>query len=120
MLMCVALSILILDRAAVALHWPAEGARAVVLLSSDRCPHSRAVRARLFELGVPFEEIDSRRNPISAALAGWAFHSLSVPVLVAGEEIIYGNRTHRIEAALAKLGYEVASRAAAIEVGARD
>ena len=106
-LLCFALAILTVDRTAAYLYRPSESSREVLLVSSPTCPHSRAARAHLVELGVPFRELDSHAEPLAAGLAGWALQSLRIPIVVVGPEIIYGNRTDRIDAALTRLGYEL-------------
>jgi len=114
-LLCLALSVLIVDQLAHGLFWPDADARDVLVLGSETCPHSRAVAARLRALGVPFREVDTRRDPIASALAAWAYQSLRVPVVVVGPEVIHGNRADRIDQALARLGWDVGHEAASTE-----
>ena len=101
----VCLSVFTLDRIAAHLYLPAADSREILLVGSDGCPHSRAVRARLVASGAPFREVSADGQPVSRALASWAFQSFSVPIVVVGPEVIRGNRAERIDAALARLGY---------------
>ena len=101
----IALALFLMDWLAHQLFWPEPGATEVLLVSSERCPHSRAVRAHLVANEIPFRELDSRRDPLASGLAGWAFQSVSVPIVVVGTEIIHGNRAQQIDAALGELGY---------------
>ena len=112
-LFCLVLAIFIMDRLAHHLFWPAPEATEIVLLSSAKCPYSRAAKAHLEANGVPFREVDSRRDPFSAAFASWAFQSVRVPIVVVGPEIIHGYRAEQIDAALAELGYPVARKSTA-------
>ena len=117
----VVLAVLILDRVAHALYWPAPGATEIILVSSERCPHSRAVKSALKARGVAYREIDARREALAAGLAGWAFQSVSVPILVVGEEIIRGNQAERIDRALDRLANApLALRSERENVGADD
>lgn len=102
-LLSAALALLITDRLAHALYWPAPGARDVFVVSSERCPWSTAARRQLDARGVPYRVIDTRRDGLASALAGWAFQSVSVPIVVIGEEVMRGYSAERIDAALAKL-----------------
>ena len=97
-----------MDQLAHGLFWPDADARDVLVLGSETCPHSRAVAARLRALGVPFREVDTRRDPIASALAAWAYQSLRVPVVVVGPEVIHGNRADRIDQALARGRFDLA------------
>lgn len=94
------LAILTLDRIAAYRMQPRSGKQEILLVSSETCPHSRAVQTRLLSAGVPFRVIDSRKNPIDSALAVWRFQSLAVPIVVIGEDVIYGNRRAQIDASL--------------------
>ena len=99
------LAILTFDRIAAYQFQPSHESREVVLVGSTTCPHSRAVRERLVAAEVPFRNIDTRENPISRALAVWTFQSFRVPIVVVGNDVIYGDRRDRIAASLAELGY---------------
>jgi glutaredoxin len=109
-ILVVLLAVFSVDRIAAWTILPAADSREVVLVGSRTCPHSRAVRERLREAGIPFREIRSEDDPLESALAAWALQSLRVPIVLVGPEIVYGNRREKIDAALAKLGYP-ASRA---------
>lgn len=106
MLLCTALALLITDRLAHQLFWPEPGSTEVLLVSSPTCPHSRAVESHLRANAIPFRKIDSRENFFASGLAGWAFQTVRVPIVVVGTEIIHGNRTEQIDQAIAALGYE--------------
>lgn len=110
LMLCLALSIFIVDRLAHAMFWPDEDSTEVVLVSSSACPYSRAAKAHLDGMGVPYREIESRSDPLRAALAGWAFQSMSVPIVVVGSDIVHGYREGKIDDALVGNGYSVASR----------
>lgn len=106
-LLCLALAVLTVDRVASYWFWPAPESREVVLLGSPTCPHSRAAREHLVDVGVPFREVSTHDDPVSSALASWAFQTLRVPVVVVGSKVVYGNRRDQIDAALEALGYTV-------------
>lgn len=103
--LCVALAILVVDQLASALFWPAADAREILVVSSERCPWSHAARERLASYGVEFRVIDATGDALEAGLAGWAFQSMSVPIVVVGPEVIHGYDAPRIDAALAALGH---------------
>ncbi|MCR9094900.1 MAG: glutaredoxin family protein [bacterium] len=102
---CVALAILVVDQVASSLYWPAEDADEILVVSSERCPWSRAARQRLDAHGVDYRVIDAREDWLETGLAGWAYQSLSVPIVVVGPEVIQGYDERRIDAALARLGH---------------
>jgi len=104
-----ALAIFTIDQIASFAFLPGEESREIVLVSSRSCPHSRAVKERLVDAAIPFREVSAEGEPFSRALASWAFQSLSVPIVVVGPEVIYGNRRDRIDEALAELGYDAPS-----------
>lgn len=101
------LTILTIDRIAAYQFQPSEASREVVLVGSTTCPHSRAVRERLMAAGVPFLNIDMRESPFSHALAAWTFQSFRVPIVVVGNDVIYGDRRDQIAASLEELGYSL-------------
>jgi len=105
-MLLVCLAIFSVDRVAAYAFRPGADSREIVLVSSRTCPHSRAVRQRLVDAGIAFREVNAEEQPMSSALASWAFQSLSVPIVVIGPEVIYGNRKDRIDEALVSLGYQ--------------
>lgn len=104
-ILVLSLAIFTLDRTAAYLYAPSQGSTEILLVGSPTCPHSRAVRRRFVEAGVSFREVDSKANPLGSALAAWTFQSLSVPIVVVGDEVIYGNRSEKIDEALAALEF---------------
>jgi glutaredoxin len=102
----VCLAIFTVDRIAAHAFRPGVDSKEIVLVSSRTCPHSNAVRKRLIDAGIPFREISAEAQPVSHALAAWAFQSFSVPIVAIGPEVIHGNRSDRIDEALAALGYD--------------
>lgn len=65
------------------------GRDGVVMLSAEWCGYCDALRSELKRIGVPYRELDIERDR-EGELAFDALDARGVPVLVVGQDVIYG------------------------------
>jgi glutaredoxin len=86
----------------------ATGSDGVVMLSADWCGYCRALRADLERAAIPYRELDIDRDA-EGARAYRALRARGVPVLVVGQDVIYGYDPRRALALAAAAGHGVAA-----------
>lgn len=106
LVLSLAVSLLLLDRAAAWLHRPAPESTAVVLYTTEWCPYCRSLRLYLDAYGIPYKDHNVEKS-LSGIMGFWTLRGRGVPVSVIGPEVVYGYDLEKINCSLAALGYEV-------------
>ena len=82
------------------------GAKGIVMLSASWCGYCDALRQDLDRMGVAYSELDIDDEAQGSA-AFDAVNARGVPVLVIGQDIVYGYDPDRARALIAAAGYRV-------------
>ncbi len=85
------------------------GADAIVMLSAQWCGYCKALRSDLDKMGVAYTELDIDVDEGGMA-AFRAVNARGVPVLVVGQEVVYGYDPGRSRALIEAAGHPLASR----------
>ncbi|MEM8843842.1 MAG: glutaredoxin domain-containing protein [Pseudomonadota bacterium] len=85
---------------------PESGATDIVIYTTDWCPYCKTLRKTLDKYQIPYAEYDTEKS-IDGMLGYLALGGRGVPVVVVGENIIYGYDGIEITDALADAGYEL-------------
>lgn len=101
-----ALTLLLLDRAAAWLHRPAPDSTELVLYTTEWCPYCRSLRLYLDAYRIPYKDYDVEKS-LSGMMGFWTLRGRGVPVSVIGPQVVYGYDLEKINRSLAALGYEV-------------
>lgn len=84
------------------------GEDGLVMLSAEWCGYCTALRGELNRLGVPYRELDIETNREGEA-AFDALDARGVPVLVVGQDVIYGYDPAGARALIAAAGHSIAA-----------
>ena len=87
-------------------YLPAPGATEIIIYTTEWCPYCKALRNMLEKYQIPYTEYDTEKS-IHGMLGFLVLGARGVPVVVAGENIIYGYDGIEITDALADAGYEL-------------
>ena len=85
------------------------GAASIVMLSAEWCGYCKALRNDLDDMGVAYTELDIDEDEGGRA-AFRAVKARGVPVLVVGQEVVYGYDPGRSRALIEAAGHPLASR----------
>ncbi len=105
-LLFVALALLSIDRYAAYKHIPREGARDVIIYTTEWCPYCKSLRKTLTQYNIPYTDYDTEKS-IHGILGFWALRGRGVPIVVIGTEVIYGYDGQLITDALINAGYNI-------------
>ena len=97
------------DRTAAYLYLPKEGATRVVIYTTEWCPYCKALRKTLNAYEIPYQDYDTEKS-LRGIMGFWALRARGVPVVVIGEEVIYGYDGEKITHALVNAGYTIPAR----------
>lgn len=91
-----------IDRAIAYIYIPDKNATEITLYSTQWCSYCASVRKYFETHNVQFKELDVEQS--AAGMLGlWAFRADGVPVVVVGDEIIYGYDIEKVSVALDRI-----------------
>jgi len=82
------------------------GTDGIVLLSAQWCGYCKALRASLTAHSVPFREIDVETSAQGSQMYR-SLHGHGIPILVVGQNVVYGYDEQQISALLKPLGFRI-------------
>lgn len=97
-----------LDRAVAYIYLPDENANEISLYSAEWCSYCASVRMYFDTHNIEYQEYDVEQSA-TGLLGLWAFRTNSVPVIVVGNEVIYGYNMDKVSAALDQLNSQLLS-----------
>jgi glutaredoxin len=81
----------------------------IVMLSAEWCGYCKALRLELDGMGVDYRELDIETSE-EGEMAFHAVRARGVPVLVVGQDIIYGYNPERARSLIRSAGHALAER----------
>ncbi|MEM7304712.1 MAG: glutaredoxin family protein [Pseudomonadota bacterium] len=87
-------------------YLPESGATEIVIYTTEWCPYCKALRNILEKYQIPYDEYDTEKS-LHGMLGFLLLGGRGVPLVVVGENIIYGYDGIEITDALADAGYEI-------------
>ena len=91
-----------IDRAVAYIYFPDKNSKEITLYSTEWCSYCASVRQYFETHNMQYKELDVERS--AAGMLGlWAFRADAVPVVVVGDQIIYGYDMEKVSAALDRL-----------------
>lgn len=99
-----------LDRAVAYIYIPHEDAKEITLYSTDWCSYCASLRMYFDTHSVKFTEYDVEKSAVGI-FGLWAFRARGVPVVVIGNEVIYGYNMEKVSTALDTLKPQLVSAA---------
>ena len=97
-----------LDRAVAYIYLPDENAKEISLYSAEWCLYCASVRMYFDTHNIDYQEYDVEQSA-TGLLGLWAFRANGVPVVVVGNEVIYGYNMDKVSAALDQLNPKLLS-----------
>lgn len=99
-----------IDRAVAYIYTPNKDSKEITLYSTEWCSYCASVRKYFETHNVRFKEFDVEQS--AAGMLGlWAYRADAVPVVVMGDQIIYGYDMEKVSAALDRLEPKLVSSA---------
>lgn len=99
-----------LDRAVAYMYIPQEDAKKITLYSTDWCSYCASLRMYFETHNVKYTEYDVE-NSAAGIFGLWAFRARGVPIVVVGNEVIYGYNMKKVSTALDKIKPKLVSAA---------
>jgi len=82
------------------------GTDGMVVLKASWCGYCQRLESGLKRAGVPYQELDIEESS-EGEYAFAALHARAVPVMVIGQDVVYGYDTQKLGRLLADRGYRV-------------
>ena len=104
------LILFVIDRAVAYIYIPDKNSKKITLYSTEWCSYCASVRKYFETHNVQFKEFDVEQS--AAGMLGlWAFRADAVPIVVVGDQIIYGYDMEKVSTALDRLKPKLVSAA---------